>query len=108
VSWGLPKAESAERDNITVHLHLPQNIHTHTHSSLKSIEQKLKPPNSNMSERSSRNASPLRGPFGHPSYTVKPMSVADEFHPVLHAGRVAVITGAASGIGRAAARELAK
>lgn len=36
------------------------------------------------------------------------MSVADELHPVLHAGRVAVITGAASGIGRAAAKELAR
>ena len=31
-----------------------------------------------------------------------------ELHPVIHAGRVAVITGAASGIGRAAAVELAK
>jgi hypothetical protein len=31
-----------------------------------------------------------------------------EYHPVIHAGRVAVITGAASGIGRAAARELAR
>ncbi|XP_006462466.1 hypothetical protein AGABI2DRAFT_193604 [Agaricus bisporus var. bisporus H97] len=61
-----------------------------------------------MSGRSSRNASPLRGPFSNPSYTVNPMSIADEFHPVLHAGRVAVITGAANGIGRAAARELAK
>ena len=37
------------------------------------------------------------------------MSPADaDLHPVFHAGRVAVITGAASGIGRAAARELAK
>ncbi|RDX48899.1 NAD(P)-binding protein [Lentinus brumalis] len=32
----------------------------------------------------------------------------DEVHPVIHHGRVAVITGAASGIGRAAAIELAK
>jgi len=36
------------------------------------------------------------------------MSVADELHPVIHAGRVACITGAASGIGRAAAVEFAK
>jgi len=34
--------------------------------------------------------------------------VEDEVHPVIHAGRVAVITGAASGIGKAAAIELAK
>jgi NAD(P)-dependent dehydrogenase (short-subunit alcohol dehydrogenase family) len=34
--------------------------------------------------------------------------VDDEVHPVIHAGRVAVITGAASGIGKAAAIELAK
>jgi len=63
-----------------------------------------------MSARSSRsrNASPLRSSFGNPSYTVSNMSVADELHPVLHAGRVAVITGAASGIGRAAAKELAR
>ena len=32
------------------------------------------------------------------------MSVADELHPVLHAGRVAVVTGAANGIGRAAGK----
>ncbi|KZT69597.1 NAD(P)-binding protein [Daedalea quercina L-15889] len=32
----------------------------------------------------------------------------DGVHPVIHTGRVAVITGAASGIGRAAALELAK
>ncbi|KIK98990.1 hypothetical protein PAXRUDRAFT_823275 [Paxillus rubicundulus Ve08.2h10] len=34
--------------------------------------------------------------------------VEDEVHPVIHAGRVAVITGAAGGIGKAAAVELAK
>ncbi|KAG6839078.1 hypothetical protein C0991_006160 [Blastosporella zonata] len=36
------------------------------------------------------------------------MSVTDELHPVIIAGRVAVITGAANGIGRAAAVEFAK
>ncbi|KAF9562675.1 NAD(P)-binding protein [Agrocybe pediades] len=36
------------------------------------------------------------------------MSVADELHPVIHAGRVALVTGAASGIGKAAAIEFAK
>lgn len=36
------------------------------------------------------------------------MQVADELHPVIQPGRVAVITGAASGIGRAAAIEFAK
>ncbi|KAF9221538.1 NAD(P)-binding protein [Gyrodon lividus] len=34
--------------------------------------------------------------------------VDNDVHPVIHAGRVAVITGAASGIGKAAAIELAK
>ena len=49
-------------------------------------------------------------PFGGmASYQVEAMSpVANEFHPVIHAGAVAVITGAASGIGFAAAKELAK
>lgn len=61
------------------------------------------------SDRTSRNGSPLRpGYAATASYKVDPMSVADELHPVIHAGRVAVITGAASGIGRAAALELAK
>lgn len=58
-----------------------------------------------------RGPSPLRPPIfgGTASYRVEAMSPVDtELHPVLHAGRVAVITGAASGIGRAAALELAK
>ncbi|PFH54041.1 hypothetical protein AMATHDRAFT_136617 [Amanita thiersii Skay4041] len=60
-------------------------------------------------DRSSRNASPMRPGFASTaSYKIDNMSVADELHPTIHAGRVAVITGAASGIGRAAAIELAK
>jgi hypothetical protein len=58
-----------------------------------------------------RGPSPLRPPpfGGMASYQVEAMSpVANEFHPVIHAGAVAVITGAANGIGRAAAEELAK
>ena len=58
-----------------------------------------------------RGPSPIRPPpfGGMASYQVEAMSpVANEFHPVIHAGAVAVITGAASGIGRAAAEELAK
>lgn len=59
----------------------------------------------------SRGPSPLRPPpfGGMASYHVDPMSPVDnDIHPVVHAGNVAVITGAASGIGRAAAEELAK
>ncbi|KAG5719240.1 hypothetical protein E4T56_gene13396 [Termitomyces sp. T112] len=62
-------------------------------------------------ERRSRSAgtSPMRPSlYSGSSYTIDPMSVADELHPVIHAGRVAVITGAASGIGKAAALEFAK
>ncbi|RPD56097.1 NAD(P)-binding protein [Lentinus tigrinus ALCF2SS1-6] len=55
------------------------------------------------SGNSSRRPSPLRPNSYDP---VAPMD--DEVHPVIHEGRVAVITGAASGIGRAAAIELAK
>ncbi|KAF9046342.1 hypothetical protein BJ165DRAFT_1346103 [Panaeolus papilionaceus] len=43
-----------------------------------------------------------------PSFKPSDLSVADDLHPVIHAGRVALITGAASGIGRAAAIEFAK
>lgn len=54
--------------------------------------------------------SPLRPMFnGTTSYVVEAMSpVATDLHPVIHAGRVALITGAACGIGQAAAREFAK
>jgi len=45
---------------------------------------------------------------GSPSYKPDDLSVADDLHPVINAGRVALITGAASGIGRAAAIEFAK
>ena len=60
---------------------------------------------------SSRGVSPMRPPLaGAASYRLEQMSVGDEIdlHPVIQAGRVAVITGAASSIGRAAAEELAK
>ena len=57
------------------------------------------------SANSSRRPSPLR-PGGSHYDPVTPMD--DEVHPVIHEGRVAVITGAANGIGRAAALELAK
>jgi hypothetical protein len=61
------------------------------------------------SNQSSRNASPLRAGYtSTSSYKPDTMSVADELHPVIHAGRVALITGAANGIGRAAAIEFAK
>ncbi|KAF5367318.1 hypothetical protein D9757_010104 [Collybiopsis confluens] len=56
-----------------------------------------------ISNHTSRNGSPLRPPFKPDS-----ASLGDDVHPVIHEGRVAVITGAASGIGRAAALELAK
>ena len=57
----------------------------------------------------SRNGSPLRPAYSAAS-SFRPESVQvgeDTVHPVFHAGRSAVITGAASGIGRAAALELA-
>jgi len=58
-----------------------------------------------MHHPTSRGPSPFSGSA---SYRPDPMSIDDELHPVIHAGRVAVITGAASGIGRAAAEEFAK
>ncbi|KAK2465300.1 hypothetical protein APHAL10511_002654 [Amanita phalloides] len=62
-----------------------------------------------MPERSSRNTSPARPGFGSTtSYQIDNPSVADDLHPTVQAGRVAVVTGAANGIGRAAAVELAK
>ena len=57
----------------------------------------------------SRAGSPMHPAYaGTSSYKPDNMSVADELHPVIHAGRVALITGAASGIGYAAAIEFAK
>jgi len=59
-----------------------------------------------------RGPSPLRPPIRGttPSHrrfgNLSP--VDSDVHPVIHAGRVAVITGAASGIGKAAAIELAR
>ncbi|KAJ4482517.1 hypothetical protein J3R30DRAFT_3656537 [Lentinula aciculospora] len=44
----------------------------------------------------------------HTSRNGSPAGLGDDVHPIIHEGRVAVITGAASGIGRAAALELAK
>ena len=58
-----------------------------------------------------RGPSPLRPPpyGGMASYQMSPMSPVDnEHHPVFHKEAVAVITGATSCIGRAAAEELAK
>jgi hypothetical protein len=63
-----------------------------------------------ISNHTSRNGSPLRPAFSSVASLFKPDSagLGDEVHPVIHEGRVAVITGAASGIGQAAALELAK
>ena len=57
----------------------------------------------------SQSRSPLRPVFsGTASYKLHNMSVANDLHPVMTKDRVAVVTGAASGIGRAAALEFAK
>lgn len=59
-----------------------------------------------LSLNGSRRPSPLR-PVSSSAYD--PMAPTDSaIHPVIHEGRVAVITGAGSGIGRAAAIELAR
>lgn len=55
-----------------------------------------------------RGPSPLRPPTTPFRIESLISPIEREHHPVIHAGRVAVITGAASGIGRAAARELAR
>ena len=58
-----------------------------------------------------RGPSPLRPPIRGttPSHRrFEAPSLDSDVHPVIHPGRVAVITGAASGIGRAAAIELAR
>ncbi|KAJ3812224.1 NAD-P-binding protein [Lentinula lateritia] len=62
------------------------------------------------SSLTSRNGSPLRPAFSSTASSFKPDSagLGDDVHPIINEGRVAVITGAASGIGRAAALELAK
>jgi len=61
-----------------------------------------------MGDRGDRGPSPLRPPTT--AFRIESLisPIDSEHHPVIHAGRVAVITGAASGIGRAAARELAR
>ena len=57
---------------------------------------------------SSRGPSPMRPPVTPFKIDSAVQPFESELHPVLHAGRVAVVTGAASGIGRAAAVEFAK
>ena len=61
-----------------------------------------------ISANASRRPSPLR-PNGSFAFE-NPIAPVDdaEVHPILRDGRVAVITGAASGIGAAAAIEFAK
>ena len=91
-------------------LYIPERSAKTAHCSSISIHPSTTADSPTMSSnRSSRNSSPLRPGFGSAvSYVPDNMSVADDLHPVIHAGRVALITGAASGIGRAAAVEFAK
>ncbi|KAH9952504.1 NAD-binding protein [Russula dissimulans] len=65
----------------------------------------LPPP---LGDRGERGPSPLRPPTTPFRVECLISPIDSDLHPVIHAGRVAVVTGAASGIGRAAARELAK
>lgn len=60
----------------------------------------------------SRGPSPLRPLYGSSAVSYKLDDAASpmdrQVHPVFHEGRVALITGAGSGIGQAAAIELAR
>ncbi|KAI0952941.1 hypothetical protein AcW1_007291 [Taiwanofungus camphoratus] len=61
-----------------------------------------------LSLNGSRRPSPLRPVSSFAFETPMAPTLDKDVHPIIHEGRVAVITGASSGIGRAAALELAK
>ncbi|EPT00227.1 NAD-binding protein [Fomitopsis schrenkii] len=61
-----------------------------------------------LSLNGSRRPSPLRAASHSGAFEPTTTAMLNGVHPAIHAGQVAVITGAASGIGRAAALELAK